>query len=208
MKSSIVSIALVYIVFGATHVLAQTGLEQYYYVQKQKPVEFVPIVSYQTRSNWYAEARYNYEENNTFSLYAGKTFEGTHKKFNYSFTPILGSVFGEFRGASTGVNVAMDLKNLFFSSQAQYTFSPGNPESDFWFSWSELGYEVSPWLYFGLSMQHTHMLQGNANQLEQGAVVGFSFGKWTVPIYSFSTFSSSRYFVLGINLGIGSNKKA
>jgi len=202
------NILIFIIALAAIQAQAQTGLEQYYYVQNKKAVEFVPMVHFETKNNWYAEARYNYECNNTFSLYAGKEFTGEHNKFTYSLTPLLGSVMGEFSGASTGLNVAMQLKDIFFTSQSQYTFSYNDPTKDFVFSWSELGYEVSSWIYLGLSMQHTQMMHSNTMQFEHGAVIGFTFGRWTVPIYSFSTFDSSRYFVLGINLGIGSNKKS
>lgn len=206
MKSKIIFISA-YIVLCSTTAFAQAGLEQYYYVQGKQPVEFVPIVTFETPGNWYTEARYNYEEKNTFSLYAGKKFSGERKRLMYTLTPILGAVAGEFDGGSAGVNTTLELKKLFFSSQSQYTFSAKDPVHDFFFNWSEVGYEVSSWFYLGLSLQHTQMLHSNTALFEHGAVIGFEFGRWTIPIYSFNTFDSSRYFVLGINLGIETSKK-
>jgi hypothetical protein len=206
MKSKIIFI-LIYIVLYNTVVFGQAGVEQYYYVQGKEPVEFVPIVSFETGNNWYAEARYNYEDKNTFSLYGGRKFSGEYKRLMYSLTPIVGVVTGDFQGGSAGVNTTVELKKLFFSSQSQYTFSTHNPMDDFFFSWSEAGYEIASWFYLGLSVQHTQMLHANTALFEHGAVIGFEFGRWSIPIYSFNTFDNSRYFVLGINLGIETSKK-
>jgi hypothetical protein len=201
-------VQIIFIVAFATilipKVYGQAGFEQYYYVQDKEAVEFVPVISFQAKNNWYAEARYNYEEKNTFSLYAGRKFSGECKKLMYSLTPIMGAVTGELDGGSAGMNVSAELESVFFSSQSQYTFSPKDPSCDFLFSWSELGYEISSWFYLGVSMQHTRMLHTNTQIFEHGAVIGFEFGKWTIPVYSYNTFDRGRYFVLGINLGIGS----
>lgn len=202
MKNKVIFIAA-YIVFLATDTCGQAGVEQYYYMQDKEAVVFVPIVNFQAKNNWYGEARYNYEEQKTFSIYAGRKFSGQYKKLSYSLTPIMGAVMGELDGASAGVNVSAELRDFFFSSQSQYTFSPNDPACDFLFRWSELGYEVSSWFYLGLSMQHTRMLHTHSDLFEHGAVIGFEFGNWTIPIYSFSTFNRGRYFVLGINFGIG-----
>jgi hypothetical protein len=59
MKNRILTIAIL-IVAQATAVLAQTGFEQYYYMQKKQPMTVVPVVHVQNCKNWYAEARYNY----------------------------------------------------------------------------------------------------------------------------------------------------
>lgn len=206
MKSKIIFIS-VYIALSGATAFGQAGVEQYYYVQGKQPVEFVPIVSFATANNWYTEARYNYEERNTFSLYAGRKISGEHKRLMYTLTPIVGAVAGDFDGGSAGVNTTVELKKLFFSSQSQYTFSAHDPMDDFFFSWSEVGYELASWFYIGLSLQHTQMLHANTALFEHGAVIGFEFGRWNIPIYSFNTFDNSRYFVLGINLGIETSKK-
>ena len=59
MKSKIIFISA-YIALCSTTVFGQAGVEQYYYVQGKQPVEFVPIVSFETGDSWYTEARYNY----------------------------------------------------------------------------------------------------------------------------------------------------
>ena len=69
---------------------AEVAVEQYHYVGKGQPYVFMPIAHFQTSRNWYAEARYNYEDIETFSLYFGKSFSG-EKSLGYTLTPIVGA---------------------------------------------------------------------------------------------------------------------
>lgn len=193
-------------VLFADKIPAQGSIEQYTYMAQNKTLTFVPVVRYRSTTRWYAEARYNYEETNTFSLYAGKTFSNTGK-LSYSITPLLGGVIGNFKGGSIGLNLTLDYRYFFFSSQSQYTFSGESESNNFLFSWSEIGYQPLDWFYFGVSAQHTYYPEINTESFEPGVVVGFEFGKWTFPIYCFSIGEVSRYLVLGINLDVGTKIK-
>jgi predicted HicB family RNase H-like nuclease len=193
---------------SATTALAQAGLEQYCYWQEKGPVTLMPIVHIQGNDNWYGEARYNYEALGAFSLYAGKTYAHEGKSTYYSVTPIFGAVMGTFKGASLGLNTAIEYNDVFVSSQSQYTFSPGYQTEDFLYSWAEIGYEPNKWFYFGFSVQYTKSVHTGEAMLEKGALVGFNVGRWSFPVYGFNILDESRYFILGINLGLGLKKKA
>lgn len=176
----------------------QGGVEQYYYLQEKGPLLWMPMVHYQGHKNWWVEARYNYEDLNTISLYAGKVFS-KERKLSYSFTPIVGGVIGRFKGASVGLNLNIGYERLFFSAQSQYTFSVEDRKADFFYSWSETGYEIWNWLSVGMAIQQTHLYDTKFELGDPGVVVGFSIGKWEFPLYGFNPFDSNRYFVLGIN---------
>jgi hypothetical protein len=191
----------------ASGVCGQGAFEQYYYVQKNQPVTLVPVVHIQNSRNWYVEARYNYEELRSASLYIGKNFSKEIKSFYYSVTPVIGGVAGKFTGGSVGVNLQMEYEKFFFYSQSQFTFTQKARGNDFVFSWAELGVEPLPWMFFGLSLQYTHDLWNHTNMTEEGIVVGFNFRRWTFPLYGFNLQDQQRYFILGINLGIGQQKK-
>jgi hypothetical protein len=179
------------------HGQAEIAVEQYHYFGKFQPYTYMPIVHFQNARKWYVEARYNYEEMQTFSLYLGKTFAGGDK-VSWSFTPMLGGAIGKFNGISPGLNVDLGYKNIFFSAQSQYSFSTNKEEnSDFVYSWSELGYEVRPWFYAGVSFQQTYLT--SETTLEPGLLIGFSFKQFTIPVYTFAPFNKERYFIVGIN---------
>jgi len=177
---------------------AGINFEQYHVLNPHQPYTYMPVMHYQTKNNWYGEARYNYEEVETFSLYLGRAITGGND-LNYSFVPMLGGSVGKFKGVSTGVNVDMDYNKFFFSSQSQYSM-PTNPYGHyFWYSWSEVGYQSLKWLYAGLSVQHTHdRLAGD--DLQPGMMIGFTFNKFTIPVYTFDPFGNGRSFIVGFNM--------
>src|SRR5687768_16049059 len=119
---------------------AEVAVEQYHYMGKGQPYLFMPIAHVQTSRNWYAEARYNYEDIETFSLYLGKSFSG-EKNLSYTLTPIAGAAIGRFRGISIGLNMDVEYGKFFFSAQSQYSLATdkGKGSDDFFYSWSEVG---------------------------------------------------------------------
>jgi hypothetical protein len=156
-----------------------------------------PIVKVQNSKNWHVEARYNYEARKTVSFYVGKEYSGT-SPFFYSFTPIIGGVTGEFRGGSAGFNLDLEYKKFYISSQSQYTFSADYEIENFFFSWSEIGYQPLKWLYGGVAMQPTYYPFSRNSEMVPGGVIGFTFGKWTIPVYVFNPLSDNTMVVCSI----------
>ena len=174
---------------------AHGGLEQYYYTGAGVST-IVPRVYYQSRHNWYGEVRYNYEELQTVSFTAGKTFSNK-KLLSYSITPVAGIVLGKLNGGTLGSNVKMEYKSLFFSSEFQYTFSVEKKTENFFFKWSEFGYQFAM-VYLGLALQVAHSYEIK-NNWEPGIMMGLIYKSWTFPIYVFDPAGNNRNFVLGIN---------
>jgi hypothetical protein len=174
--------------------------EQNYYIGKNKPFSWVPVLSYCTPENWYIEARGNYEVINSASLYFGKDFK---KKalISYSITPMAGLVMGAFNGGSVGANVALDYKKISFSSQSQYTFSIKNQATNFTYSWADLTYQLREWVSTGVSLQQTRRL------FEKGILIRGTYKNLSIPVYVFNPIKSERYFVLGFNVEWSREKK-
>jgi hypothetical protein len=184
---------------------SEVTLEQYHVVNTAQPYLYMPVMHYQHRRNWYAEARYNYEDAETFSLYLGRAFTGG-KSLNYSLVPMLGGSVGRFNGISTGLNIDLELNKFFFSSQSQYSRSTSGYGDHFVYNWSELGYQSLKWLYAGLSFQHTHdRLTGN--DLQPGLMIGFTFNRFSIPIYTFDPFNNGRNFIVGLTMAWKHSKR-
>jgi hypothetical protein len=185
--------------YAAYEARAQSGgVEQYYYTRtKGTDAMMTPIAHITSSNNWYGEARYNFDELNTFSLYAGRKFAGSGN-LNWEATPIVGGLMGQMNGGSLGMNVGFDYKRLFFLSQSQYSFSMENGTDKFFYNWSELGFEATQWLYAGVAVQQTNIYQ-EKGRMEPGCMIGFSIKNWTIPLYAFNTSDQDRYFVLGVN---------
>ena len=172
------------------------GFEQYYYTGAGLPA-IVPKVYYESPRNWYGEVRYNYEELQTVSFNAGRIF--SHKKLlSYSITPFAGIVLGRLNGGTLGSNIKMEYKSLFFSSESQYTFSVEKRAADFFFNWSEFGWQFTSLVYGGLAVQLTHPYEIK-NNWQPGIMMGLTYKSWTFPVYAFNPVEDNRNFVVGIN---------
>lgn len=180
------------------------GFEQLYYMHPNEGASMVPM-AHITRNNWYGEARYNYDETQTLSLYAGRTF-ARHGAFNWSATPVIGGLMGRMNGGSVGVNMDLGYEKIFFTTQSQYTFSMEQSSNRYFFSWSELGYQALPWLYGGMALQQLNVYQ-TPGRLEPGCMLGLSLKNFTVPVYVFNPSGGETYFVLGLNWAWDAAKK-
>ncbi|MEO6187465.1 MAG: hypothetical protein ABIO82_06105 [Ginsengibacter sp.] len=172
------------------------GLEQYYYSSPGSSV-VVPKLYYQTTDNWLGEIRYNYEQLETISFLAGKMFTN-NKALSYSITPLAGVIWGKMKGGLIGSDMTLNYKHLFFSSEPQYTFSVEEKTENFFFSWSELGYDFTKMLYAGFALQSTHLYRSQSSW-EPGIMMGLNYKNWTFPVYIFSPADENRNLVLGVN---------
>lgn len=181
-------------------------VEQYSFLGGAQTSLLAPVAHYQTPKKWYAEARYNYEDIQTFSLYAGRVFSGKDD-LSWSVTPMIGGMAGKLNGGSFGLNSAFSYGKFGFSSEAQYSVSAATRQDNFFYNWSELWYEPLDWIYTGIALQHTRMFASNS-LVDPGVLLGFSYNQWSFPLYSFNPMSNQRYFVVGINWEWRQGKKS
>jgi len=189
-------VILAFLLAGQVHAQSKLSIGQYSYIKRGEPFYVSPIAQYQSSSNWYAEARYNYEDLNTFSLYGGRTFSN-EQALSYSITPMAGIMWGRLRGGSAGLNASLEYKKYYFSTQSQYSVSTQDLRESFFFSWSEAGYRPLDWLYTGVSLQHTKPRHAGA-LIEPGFFACFSYRQWSLPVYCFVPSREPCFFVVGI----------
>ena len=173
------------------------GMEQYYFWQQKTTGTIIPKVYYESPKKWYTEFRYNWEALNTASLHFGRQIN--FRKFSQiKITPIAGVLYGNFNGGSAGAIVELEMGRFLFLSEPQYVFAFGEKENNFFYSWSELSYELFSSIYAGLALQQTKSFS-IPNVLEPGVMAGFTIKNFDIPVYCFSPTSSYRNFVLGVN---------
>jgi hypothetical protein len=172
------------------------GIEQYNYFSQSSAMTIEPVLHIQTAANFYGELRYNYEEKDAISLNAGKVFF-IPGKFQTTLIPMLGIIAGSMEGYSFGLHLETGWKNFYFSSRSQYCRSFSNGSPDFFFTWSETGYNISPAVFTGIALQYKRQLE--SSEAEPGLMGGINFKNISVSFYEFSPFHSDSYFVLGLN---------
>jgi hypothetical protein len=195
MKNKVCLFLMLWFIEGKAQV--KGTLEQIYYYDKSQGFTMGPLLQVQNKKNWFAEARYNYEEAKTVSFYIGKVYE-RKGNFSYALIPLVGGVAGRFNGGSIGFNMNLEYHNFYFASQTQYTFSVEAEIENFYFTWSELGYQPLHWFYGGVAVQETYFPQLAKSATHPGIVIGFSFKNWTLPLYAFRTNSSAGEFICSI----------
>jgi len=175
----------------------KTGIENYNMLSSGEEYVWMPVIHHKGKKGFYTEMRYNYEEQKTASVYAGKSFS-KKSTVAYDITPMAGFVFGEYTGGSLAMNVEMEYKKLFFSAQTQYTINKDDRLEDFFFNWSELGYQPVKWFYAGLSTQFTKMYKAGLVP-EYGLMLGLVIKKITIPVYLFNPLGGKKNYIIGIN---------
>lgn len=135
--------------------------------------------------NWlHLEARYNYEDQRSGSLWIGYNFSIGHKLV-LEVTPMIGGIFGNTTGIAPGYEVSLSYKKLSLSSSGEYVFDTKKPSDSFFYSWPELTYSPTDWFRVGLVAQRTKTYHTKLDT-QRGFLVGFSHKKLHFTTYIFN----------------------
>jgi len=145
---------------------------------------FLSPVAAADRGWLHLEARYNYENRQTGSLWVGYNF-GVGQKVNLEITPIIGSMFGNTTGVAPGYEISLTYKKISLSSLGEYVFDTKNRNGDFFYSWPELAYSPFDWLRVGLVAQRTKAYQTSLDT-QRGFLIGLSHKKLQFTTYVFN----------------------
>lgn len=156
---------------------------------------FTPMFSADHR--WlHLEARYNYEDLKTASLWAGYNFR-LGEKTTLVATPMFGVVFGNTTAVAPGYEVSFTWKRLNLSSQGEYVVNTNDRTKNFFYSWDEVVYSPKDWFHAGLALQHTRAYQAPVD-LQPGISFGFAHKRWDFTTYFFDTGLDGPSVVLGL----------
>jgi hypothetical protein len=119
------------------------------------------------------EARYNYEDLETGSVWLGCNFSGGDK-LAWEFTPMLGGVFGNTTGIAPGYKGSLSWWKLELYSEGEYVIDTGDSSGSFFYNWSELTLAPVDWFRFGLVTQRTRAYESDRD-IQRGLLLGFSW---------------------------------
>ena len=91
---------------------------------------FVLPVFLADKNKLHFEARYNYEDRETFSGWVGYNFVGGNN-FEYTITPMIGGVVGLSDGVAPGIEITLSYKGFELYSEAENYFDFESSENDF-----------------------------------------------------------------------------
>jgi hypothetical protein len=146
------------------------------------------------------EARYNYEDRDTGSLWMGYNFSGGDG-IEWEITPMLGGVFGETSGIAPGYKGYLSWKTLEAYSEGEYVFDVDDSSGSFFYNWSELTLAPADWLRVGLVAQRTRVYETDLD-VQRGLLVGFSYKKVGVTAHLFNPDESDSPVVVSVSLDL------
>jgi hypothetical protein len=156
--------------------------------------DFLLAVATAKKGPLHLEARYNYEVQDSGSLFAGWMFSGG-KTVTYELTPILGAVFGAKEGIAPGFEASIGYGILDFYTETEYVRDLEVREDSFTYSWNELGFTPLEWLRFGLVTQRTMVYQSDRD-IQRGLFAQLMHSKMTLGVYIFNPDDSDNRFAV------------
>jgi hypothetical protein len=136
------------------------------------------------RASLHLEARYNYENLKTGSLWVGYTFT-VGKRLVLNATPMIGGVFGRTTGIAPGLEASLTYNKVQLSFSNEYVFDTGDQSSSFYYDWPELTYSPRNWLHVGLVAQRTKAYHTSLDT-QRGFLFGVSHKKIEFTTYVFN----------------------
>jgi hypothetical protein len=127
------------------------------------------------------EARYDYEERDTGSLWFGYNFQGGDA-VEWTMTPMLGGAFGAVTGVAPGYSASLQWRMLDVYSEGEYLSDLSEPANSFLYNWSEISVRPREWWRAGLVTQRTRA-RDHARDIQRGPLLGFTFRKLEVTAY-------------------------
>ncbi len=149
------------------------------------------------KNKLHLEARYNYEDLETFSGWVGYNFIGG-KNFEYTITPMVGGVVGLSTGIAPGLEFTFTYKKFELYSESEYIFDVESAENNFFYSWTDLTYSPTDWLSVGLSGQRTRLYQTDLD-IQRGLLVGGSYKNFELTGYVYNLGFDDAFILIGLS---------
>lgn len=129
-------------------------------------------------------ARYNYEDKETGSVWAGYNFTAGDT-VALSITPMIGGVLGNTAGIAPGYLASLTWKRVELSTEGEFVFDLRDHSGSFFYSWMELSYSPMEWWRVGLVAQRTKAYHTNLD-VQRGILLGFSRKRFDFTTYIFN----------------------
>jgi len=154
---------------------------------------------YARHKTLHLEGRYNYEDKNTASLWAGYRFLfGQAVKFE--LVPMGGVVFGSTNGVAPGLETDITYKKFDFYTESEYLVEFSSKENNFFYMYSEVAIQPIKQIRTGIMTQRTRLFE-SARELQRGIFGEYYFGRFRAGVFYFSPFASDQFWVASFSFG-------
>lgn len=169
----------------------------YYYV-KTFSSNNINLVGTADHKSLHLEGRYNYEDVNTISLFAGKKFS-TGNKLQVEAIPMIGFSKGNTTGFTPAFEGTLAYKNWDAYFESEYMIDYKKRENNFFYNWLEIGVTSCNSVRTGFAIQHTQ-LYNIKPRIEPGAFMEYSFWKLTLDAYYLNPLTKNNYLLTAVTI--------
>ena len=127
------------------------------------------------------EARYNYENLKTGSLWFGYNFSAG-KTLVLNITPMVGGLFGRTDGIAPGCEFSLTYKKIQFAISNEYVFDTTSKSGSFYYTNPEITYSPVTWFRVGAVAQRTKTYHTRLD-VQRGFLIGISH-----KVFEFTTY--------------------
>lgn len=171
--------------------------ELYFYYLPNDDFFLLPIF-YADHDRLHLEARYNYEDLRTLSLFAGWSF-GYGEAVQLETVPMLGGIFGNTMGIAPALEIDLTWRSMELYSEAEYVFDLEDSQANFFYNWAELVYYPLEWLQMGITSQQTG-LAGADWLVESGFLAGVSYRDYSGVFYLFNPGRDDVFYIFSYGI--------
>jgi hypothetical protein len=133
----------------------------------------------------YMEARYNYEDFETGSIFLGWHFGIGDEYFGADITPLFGAVFGQTDGVAPALLFDMSTGRFMLGNEVEYVVLSEASSESFVYSHSELSYRFPVGLSIGIVGEHSKTQGTSETDYLPGFLVGMEGHQLDVVFYLF-----------------------
>lgn len=155
------------------------------------------IICYADHKSLHVEARYNYEDFNTASVFAGRTWE-KDGDFSFTVTPMAGIAVGNTNGIMPGFECSATYSKLSFYSENEYLFDLKGKENNFFYSWTQVGDTIIKNMQAGVAAE-SFRLYKTKFAVQKGVYLEYALGNFLFDVYHFNPFSKYNYTVATVS---------
>jgi hypothetical protein len=171
------------------------SLSAYWYIVEDDEDYVQPTV--RADYDWlHLEARYNYEDQDTTSVWVGYNFS-FGDKLTLDFTPMIGGVLGRTEGVAPGYEVTLAWRGFELYSEGELLIDTEDSSDSFFYTWSELTWSPVEWLRVGVVIQRTKAYDSDFD-IQRGLMVGVTYKKADFAVYLFNP-DDDPIVVLGVS---------
>ena len=153
---------------------------------------------YARRKNLHMEARYNYEDRNTASFWAGRRFR-FGDKVGFLLVPMFGVVVGNTNGVAPGFEGEINFRKFDAYTEMEHVFDFESKENNFFYLYSEFAIRPIKPIRTGLMLQRTKLFDSQF-EVEHGFFAEYYFGRFRVGAFYFNPFSDSEFWIVNASV--------